>query len=100
MYVCMYVTVECMYRNLQHRTSEPRNNICAYVCMYVYVCNIYICIRIWYWRLMIRDLHYRTLVFSQYHVCNMYVYNMYIYIYIMYVGTYVPVYVYMVITRV
>ena len=46
-YVCLYVIDEFMYRNLQHRTSESHNNICAYVCMYVlYVC-VYVYIYIY-----------------------------------------------------
>ena len=47
MYVCIYVIDEFMYRNLQHRTSESRNSIGAYVCMYVLcVYNMYIYIYI------------------------------------------------------
>ena len=49
---------------------------------------------------MFRNLHYRALVFSQYHMCNMYVCNMYVYIYIMYMGMHVSIYAYMVITGV
>ena len=94
---CMLLTSLCIgIYNTEHR-SLAIAYVHMYVCMY-YMYIIYICICICYWRLMLRDLHYRTFVFSQYHMCNTYVYNMYIYI--MYKGRYVPVYVYMVITRI